>query len=62
MKVVDLTNLYNWQRVKTLVNALRMEKDYGCELSPYAKVLLANLTKLTTEALAYAKGNEYDSE
>jgi hypothetical protein len=60
MKAVDLTNLHNWQRVKTLVNALHMEKDYGCELSPYAKVLLTNLTKLTTEALEYAKGNEYD--
>jgi hypothetical protein len=60
MKVVDQTNLYNWQRVKTLVNALHMEKDYGCELSPYAKILLANLTKLTTEAVEHAKGCEYD--
>jgi hypothetical protein len=60
MKVVDQTNLRNWQRVKTMVNALNMEKNYGCELSPYAKILLTNLTKLTTEALEHAKGNEYD--
>jgi hypothetical protein len=56
MKAVNLTNLHNWQRVKTIVNALNMEKNYGCELSPYAKVLLANLTKLTAEALQHAKG------
>jgi hypothetical protein len=39
-----------------------MEKNFGCELSPYAVVLLTSLTKLTTEALEQAKGNEYEKE
>jgi hypothetical protein len=62
MKAVDLINLHNWQRVKTIVNALNMEKDYSCELSPYAAVLLTNLTKLTNDALEHTRGDEYDSE
>jgi hypothetical protein len=56
METVDTTNLRNWQQVKVLVNALNMEKEYGCKLSPYTNVLLVNLTKLTNEALQYVKG------
>ena len=45
------SNQQNWKRAKTLVNALKMEQDYGCELSPYAKVLLDNLDKLVKEQI-----------
>lgn len=49
-------NLSQWQRVKTLVNALQMEKSYGCELSPYAVVLLNNLSTLVNEQVLKQKG------
>jgi hypothetical protein len=61
MKVVDTTNLNNWFRTLALVNALKTEQDCGCELSPYAKMLLEKLSGLTTEALEHAKGQQYDS-
>lgn len=48
-------NLFNWQRVKSLVNALQMEKSYGCELSPYAVVLLNNLSTLVNEQVVKQK-------
>ena len=61
METIDTTNIRHWQRVKALVNALNMEKEYGCELSPYASVILTNLTKLTSEALAYAKAASHEN-
>ena len=50
MQTVE-TSQVAWKRAKVLTNALQMEKDYGCELSPYAKVLLNNLHKLILEQI-----------
>ena len=50
MQTVE-TNQAAWKRAKALTNALQMEKDYGCELSPYAKVLLNNLHNLILEQI-----------
>lgn len=54
-------NLFQWQRVKTLVNALQMEKSYGCGLSPYAVVLLNNLSTLVNEEVLKQKELLYES-
>ena len=44
-------NLFNWQRVKSLVNALQMEENHRCELSPYSVVLFNNLSTLVNQQM-----------
>ena len=48
-------NLFNWQRVKSLVNALQMEENHRCELSPYNIVLLNKLSTLVNEQVLKLK-------
>lgn len=50
MQTVE-TNQSAWKRAKSLTNALQLEKEWGCELSPYAKVLLNNIQKLILEQI-----------
>lgn len=38
-------------KIRILTNALQMEQSFGCKLSPYAQVLLDNLSNLVKEQI-----------